>query len=98
MIKINKIKDVTCELYDPQNNLLGTIENEYELNDVRIQISEEKVEGYYVIFKEHKIPITSKGKINKWPPGFYDLQEIQFSKLFKLWSNDMKKPTDIGQN
>jgi hypothetical protein len=39
MIKINKIIPQTVELFNPQNESMGFV-NEYEFNDIRIQIKD----------------------------------------------------------
>jgi len=83
MIKKREIIPQTVEIFDPENKSLGMF-NEYEFNDLRIQIKKENIEGYYVKFNEHKINICPNGKVEKWPSGFFDLQERQFSELFKL--------------
>lgn len=80
MIKINKIKPFSCRAYDPNGKYLGKL-NEYEFNDLRIQIRTERAEGYYMRFNGEKIVINSQGKCRNWPHGFYDLQEEQLSKL-----------------
>ena len=81
-IKINDIKQVMCFLYSPDDEFIGTIESEYSWNDVRIQIMEQKLSGYYVMFNEHKIEIDSDGRCETWPDGFYDITEKQLEKLF----------------
>jgi len=92
MIKINDIPQTMCFLYSPDNEFIGTIESEYSWNDVRVQIMEQKLEGYYVMFgtldngeyKNHKIEINSDGRCENWPDGFYDTTEKQLEKLFSL--------------
>lgn len=83
-IIINRISEVSCELYSPhQKEKIGNIRNEYEFNDVRVQIAEKKLEGYYVMFRDEKINILSTGHCDNWPLGFYDQNEIMISKIFK---------------
>jgi hypothetical protein len=83
-VEVKRISAERCDLYSSKNELLGTLFNEYELNHVRIQIAQKKLEGYYVKWKDQTIPILSNGKIAHWPSGFYDLQEKQLSELFEL--------------
>lgn len=83
-LHIKRISAERCDLYNSKNEVLGTIYNEYELNDIRIQIAKDKLEGYYVKWKNQVIPIEKDGKILTWPAGFYDLQEKQLAELFKL--------------
>lgn len=81
MIKINKIIPPTYPLYDPDDNLLGDV-NEFEFNDIRIQIVKAQIEGYYIKDDDEKLFIHKKGYLDKWPDGF-QIFEIQLSKLFK---------------
>jgi len=83
MIAINKIIPFTCEVFDFNNNSLGFL-NEYEFNDLRIQISKEKINGYYMRFNNICIPILEDGKLELWPNGFYDIIENQLAILFKF--------------
>jgi hypothetical protein len=83
-IHLKRISAERCDLYNSKNEMLGTLYNEYELNHVRIQIAKDRLEGYYVKWKNQDIPIESDGKIISWPEGFYDMQEKQISELFKL--------------
>ena len=48
MIQINKITPPTLEIYDPDNNSLGFV-NEYEFLDIRVQIKELHLSGYSFI-------------------------------------------------
>lgn len=83
-IEIKRIRPEKCDLFNSKDELIGTLFNEYELNHVRIQIATKQLDGYYVMWKEQKIPIDANGKINIWPIGFYDTQENQLAELFKM--------------
>lgn len=51
-IKINNnIEEDHVPLYNPEGKLVGIIENELAFNDVRIQIMENKLRGYYIVYK-----------------------------------------------
>lgn len=82
MIKVNKYKVQTVEHFDNNGNSLGFL-NEWENADLRCQIAEEKVSGYYLMFNGLKISIDSNGKITNWENGLYDTNEILLSRLFK---------------
>jgi hypothetical protein len=82
MIKVNKYEVQTVEHFDSNDNSLGFL-NEYENTDLRAQIAEQKVSGYYLMFKGIKIPIAPSGKITNWENGLYDTTEILLSRLFK---------------
>ena len=82
MITINnKIKETPVKLYDPNHNLIGIIENDYAFMDVRIQIKEQQLEGYYVIFQKQKINITKHGRCSSWPVGFFDTYNNLLTKI-----------------
>ena len=49
MIIVNKIVPQTVEVFDNNDRSLGIL-NEYEFNDLRTQIAEQKVTGYYIMF------------------------------------------------
>lgn len=84
MIKPKKITPYTCEAFDPQEKSLGFL-NEYEFNDLRIQIAKEKAEGYYMQTADYKkLPILPNGKIDNWPQEFYDLIENQLTEILKM--------------
>ena len=61
--------------------------NEYEFNDLRIQIKNENATGYYAIFNPEwgdvgmKVVINPNGSITNWPKGFFDLYEQQLDQL-----------------
>ncbi len=82
-MKVNKIKPQEVEIFDPSDNSLGFV-NEYEFNDFRIQIKEYEAEGYYAMFNGHRINIDKDGGINDWIDGFFDLFQIQLSKILCL--------------
>lgn len=82
MIKINDIPQITCYLYDSDGYKLGIITSEYSFNDVRCQIKEQNLSGYFVMFKGHRIDIDSDGSVSNWPYGFYDITEKQIEILF----------------
>lgn len=88
-IKNNYISEVTSFLYNPDGELLFTINSNLKLNDVRIQIKEQKLEGYYLKYKKdegdlYKISINPNGQLSSWPEGFYDLFDKQLDKLLDL--------------
>jgi hypothetical protein len=82
MVYPNKINVQTVEHFDCNNNSLGFL-NEYESCELRCQIAEQKVDGYYLIFKNEKIEILPNGKIINWINGLYDTNEILLSRLFR---------------
>ena len=57
MIKINKIEEAKCELYDPSNNLVGIVDNNLTFTDIRCQICQQKLSGYYFKWGDKILPI-----------------------------------------
>lgn len=84
MVKVNKYEVQTVEHFDNNGNSLGFL-NEWENADLRCQIAEQKVSGYYLMFNGEKIEIQSTGKISweGWKNGLYDTNEILLARLFK---------------
>ena len=82
-VVVNHITPQTVELFDPQNNSLGFV-NEYELGDVKIQIAKYKLSGYYVKFEERKLRIDHFGTLEDYPNGFFDTNFNHNMKLFSM--------------
>lgn len=82
LVHINHIIPQTVEVFTPKGRSLGFV-NEFEFNDLRIQISKNRVEGYYLMYNDKKHIITVDGKLDEWSSGLFDIIEIQLSKLFQ---------------
>lgn len=80
MITINKIIPQTVALFSPDGTFIGDV-NEYEFNDVRIQIKKEQAEGYYCMFNDKRFNINKDGRSNDWFEGFFDLFEKQLREI-----------------
>jgi len=89
MIQVNRIRPQEVEFYDPKGNFLGMV-NEYEFNDVRLQICKENVEGYYCMFEGKRMDIDSNGKCNRGSVDFFDLQLKQLGNLFSAQAKKIK--------
>lgn len=83
MIQINKITPPTLEIYDPDNNSLGFV-NEYEFLDIRVQIKELHLSGYSFIFKNQKFKIDKNGNLEYYPEGLLDTMSNYYAKLLNL--------------
>jgi hypothetical protein len=81
-MKIKKYNVQTIEHFDGDGNSIGFL-NEHENLDLRCQIAEQKLNGYYLIFNDQKISIENNGKIINWVNGLYDTNELLFARLFK---------------
>ncbi len=62
MLKIKRYR-LTLPLYDPDGNKLGNV-NQTGFIDFRIQVAKNKVEGYYVVFKNKKYYILLNGTLS----------------------------------
>lgn len=75
MVQINNdITETSCFLYGPkdgQNVLIGEIKNELAFYDVRVQIKDQQLEGYYILFKGQRHYIESDGRINNFPRDLF---------------------------
>lgn len=71
MIKVKKIELQTVECFDPKDNSLGFL-NQYEFTDLRVQIKENQISGYYTMFNNWQIFIDKNGELSDWPKGFFD--------------------------
>jgi hypothetical protein len=82
MIKVNKIVPNTVEHFTPEGESLGFL-NEYENNDLRLQILKKKAKGYYAVFNGERLDINEEGRMSSWPSGMYDLTTKQFAEMFR---------------
>ena len=82
MIKVKKIEPEAFEHFDSDGNSLGFL-NEYENTDLRCQIAEHYIDGYYLMFEGKRYDIMPSGKINNWPHGLYDVTQDLIAKMFK---------------
>lgn len=85
MIKINRIPQPPVSIYH-NDKFIGTCLNENEFHDLRIQIAQQRAEGYTAHFNGHVISINNKGNYNPNPPGFYDMLPKQLRQLINIWS------------
>ena len=88
-IEIKEINCLVTQLYSPDGKLIGDIVNEYQMDDIRIQIAELDLSGYYFIWKkseteEVKIDIDNLGKLSDFPSGLWDFSMQAFAKLVKI--------------
>lgn len=81
-IKINKIIPQTVEAFSPDGSSMGFV-NEYEFNDLRVQIATHKIMGYYVKYNDKRYYINKDGSLSFWTSGLFDLMENQYAELFK---------------
>lgn len=82
-IKLNIIKPMIVECFDYDDNSLG-FANFDEFNDLRVQIHQQQVEGYYAIFNGEKIHINKFGQVINHRAGFFDLFDEHLNALLDL--------------
>ena len=79
MIEIKKITPPTVELFNPEGNSLGIL-NEYEFLDIRAQICEHKLKGYSFKCEEGTFKIDWNGRLEYYPKCF-DLLSDAYLRL-----------------
>ncbi len=79
MIQYNKIEPQIVEIWN-SNGFFARV-NEYEFNDIRIQIKKEQAEGFYVLFENEKCFIHSNGGLGNWPLGLFRTFDHQLTEL-----------------
>lgn len=87
MLKINKIKERPAKLFH-ENNFIGIVEDQYQLNDIRLQVVQNNLKNVYFVFElsegiEQQINVNSDGSLDCWPDGFFDEIEKQLFKLLR---------------
>jgi len=80
----------TVNLFTPEGVFLGTVDK-WQLLDVRIQIGEKKLDGYYFKYinlenQEKTITIDNLGRVSEWDEDLLDRNETleQTRKLRSL--------------
>jgi hypothetical protein len=79
MIIFNKIEPQTVEVWN-KDGFFARV-NQYEFNDIRIQIKNNKVEEFYIFFDNQKFYINKDGRVANWPIGLFDLFADQLTEL-----------------
>lgn len=82
MITINnKITEESCFLYGPDNVLIGEIKNDLAFLDVRCQVQDKKLKGYYIVFKNTRHNIDENGRVLNYPQTLFVKNERYLEKL-----------------
>jgi hypothetical protein len=85
MITINNdIQEEFCFLYGPDDVLVGAIKNYLAFLDVRVQVMEQNLEGYYLAFKGNKYEINKDGRIKDHPEDLFSTNIQSLRKLIKV--------------
>lgn len=83
-IVIRDIQNPSVKIYNPDGTLLCDTNNELVFNDIRIQIKDQKLTGYYLIFEGNKCEINNDGELVKWPKGLFSIGTNQLNYLFEI--------------
>ncbi len=77
------IKENKVTVYKPDGKKLITTDNVLIFNDIRLQIKQKGLSGYYIIFEDKKYEINTNGMILSWPNGLFDTETHQLTKLIR---------------
>jgi len=72
------------DLYSPDGELIQQGLNEMQVLYVQVRIAQNKIEGYYIVWKGQHIDIDIKGQLSCWPSGMFDAQQKMFASLMRL--------------
>lgn len=79
-IALRKISEEPVSIYH-NDTFIGKA-NYLEMNDIRIQVKNNKETGWKVVWDGKIIPIYLDGKLAEWPIGMFDKMEEQLRELF----------------
>lgn len=88
MITFNKIPVETVDVY--KDGVFFATVNQFEFNDIRIQIMRERAENFTVLFDGVHIVIDKNGRINNWPHKMFSLLDEQLGILIG-WDDFIKQ-------
>ena len=83
-IKIKDLQNPPVKIYNPDGTLLCETNNELIFNDIRIQIKNQNLKGYYLIYEGNKCDIDNDGQLSRWPKGLFSISIAQLNYLFGL--------------
>lgn len=69
---IKDIHEEFVDIYSPDNELIATTNNPLSFHDFLAQIKEKQLKGYYLMFKDNKIPVGINGSLKEYPDGLFD--------------------------
>ena len=84
MIEIIRYTDPHVSLYGPNDELIGVLYNYHEMLRIQIQICEQNLIGYYLVWGDTHININNNGELDKFPRGLYDDVQQNFATLFRI--------------
>ena len=75
MIEIRDIHENPVTILNPDGTELVTTNDKVIFDDIRLQIAQQKLEGYCVKFRGESIKIGTNGSLKIWPKGLMDTDE-----------------------
>lgn len=69
---VKDIHEEFVDIYSPDNELIATTNNPLSFHDFLAQIKEKQLKGYYLMFKDNKIPVGINGSLKEYPDGLFD--------------------------
>ncbi len=60
---------------------VGEINTQYQLLNIRLKVAKGEVQNVSFLFNNKMIDCDSKGNLDSWPKGFFDLIENQLCEL-----------------
>ena len=95
MITYKKIPTQKVEVYSPSGVFFALV-NEHELQDIRLQIKNQEVDGWYIVFNSERIDINIKGQLSNWPKGLFDLTDYYLCLLLDFGGPYKPKDSTIS--
>lgn len=83
-IEIRCIRNKPVKIFNPDGTLLCETDNDLQFNDIRIQIKDQKLEGYYLEFEGERSNIDSDGGVCNWMKGLFSTSTDQLNYLFGI--------------
>lgn len=83
-IIIRNLQNPPVKIYNPDGTLLCETNNELIFNDIRIQIKNQRLNGYYLVFEDKKYEINSDGELMNWPKNLFSIGTDQLNYLFGI--------------
>jgi len=83
-IILRDIQNPPVKIFNPDGALLCETNNDLIFNDIRIQIKDQQLSGYYLEFQGKKCGINRHGELDYWPQGLFDISTNQLNYLFGI--------------
>jgi hypothetical protein len=71
-IRIRQYTPAQLQLFNPNDESLGLVNNVVEALRVRLDIAEQSLPGYYFMFGSVRIDINTDGSVENWPEDLYN--------------------------